>query len=128
MVGVKGDSEEVTSVRPLREKTITGRVVQFTGVQGIVDGNIGFSLAVCESGYYPHVGDEVQVTCVECEHAHLSWRAVTMSSAPSEKLVYETLSFFRVFPLSSLLESHRLIRSPVPSPHQLKSQCRRETA
>lgn len=73
MVGVKGDSEEVTSVRPLREKTITGRVVQFMGVQGIVDGNIGFSLTVCESGYYPHVGDKVRVTCVECEHAHLSW-------------------------------------------------------
>ena len=85
MVGVKGESGEVTSVRPLREKTVTGRVVQFTGVQGIVDGNIGFSLAVCESGYYPHVGDEVRVTCLECEHAHLSWRAVTMSIAPSEK-------------------------------------------
>ena len=76
---------EVTSIQPLREQTVIGRVDRFTGVQGIVDGSIGFSLAVCESGYYPQVGDEVKVVCVECKHPHLSWRAVNLLHAPAER-------------------------------------------
>ena len=53
----------------------------------MIEGNIGFALYVCENGFVPREGDVVRVTCVECNHNRMSWRAVKVS--PNTQIINE---------------------------------------
>lgn len=74
--------EFITEVKPLRTKEVTGKVDYFTGRHGTIDGDIGFTLGVCQGGCAPREGDLVKVECVEVKHTRMGWRAtkVTPSS------------------------------------------------
>ena len=61
--------------------------VLLIGHHGMIEGNIGFALYACENGFVPREGDVVRVTCVECNHNRMSWRAVKVS--PNTQIINE---------------------------------------
>ena len=61
--------------------------VLLIGHHGMIEGNIGFALYACENGFVPREGDVVRVTCVECNHNRMSWRAVKVS--PNNQIINE---------------------------------------
>ena len=58
----------------------------------MIEGDIGFSLGVCEGGYSPREGDIVTVHCVECNHARMAWRALRVSPKRNGGVLQERFS------------------------------------
>ena len=65
----------VNSVKPLRERALTGTITRYSHGNGIIDDDIFFTLSSCCHGYRPLVGQSVNVVCVECVHQKWNWRA-----------------------------------------------------
>lgn len=84
-VMIRMEDNAPVEVKPLRQQTINGVVDRFTGVHGVVNGNVGFSLAVCATGYHPRLGDNVVVNCLECKHTNLYWRAIKVSPVGDDR-------------------------------------------
>lgn len=51
-------------------------LITLLGRHGTIEGDIGFTLGVCQGGYTPREGDTVTVDCVECKHHNMGWRAL----------------------------------------------------
>lgn len=70
------DSLEIRGVKPLREKTLSGKVNSVFPGYGYINEEVYFTFGACVRGYRPCRGDDVQVTAVESTQGKCKWRAV----------------------------------------------------
>lgn len=70
------ESFEIRGVKPLREKSFSGRINSVFPGYGYIDEEVYFTFGVCTRGYRPCRGDNVQVTAIESMQGKCKWRAI----------------------------------------------------
>lgn len=69
-------SNDIISISPLREKKIVGTVTDILSRNGLINGDIYFSFAICKRGTFFKRGDKVVALVIEAKQTKGNWRAV----------------------------------------------------
>jgi len=66
---------EIRGVKPLREKSFSGRINTVFPGYGYIDEEVYFTFGACTRGYRPNRGDAVYLTAIESTQGKCQWRA-----------------------------------------------------
>ena len=76
---------DIISISPLREKKIVGTVTDIQSRNGLINGDVYFSFAICKRGTFFKKGDKVVALVIEAKQAKGNWRAVYIEHCKKEE-------------------------------------------